>query len=378
MNSLSTLIFILFHEHVSSKGCPNNFVDRAVSKTARNDFQNRTHVRGQCPLPIPDDPFMPIINENNVFGNKLSNGACISKSYSKGDFPKTFKEIEKSDLNETLIKEDKNCSTTYYKRFKSCGVILDYAFVHTIIKNYTIREIDERKNTVTIDLSLKLIWMDFRIFSHRAKHESEEEKEMGYSISTKAANEIWKPELPVHDLADHKKFKDSFNMISLRIQRKHYIYDDDCIYGPILNYEIDVKPSFYCNFDLSNYPLDKSHCKFRVGGSVSNIAFKLFQQRSERAKTFEISDMTVSASLAEDYENIQTKTSLGLDIEIQRHLKPYLLKYYIPCIMIVLISHLSFIIPLNALPGRVALVVTLFLTLTNLFIQELVSARSIN
>ena len=62
----------------------------------------------------------------------------------------------------------------------------------------------------------------------------------------------------------------------------------------------------------------------------------------------------------------------GFKIKLERIIQPYLLQYYIPCATIVLVSMISFLIPLTAIPGRVALVVTLFLTLTNIFTAEMV------
>ena len=40
---------------------------------------------------------------------------------------------------------------------------------------------------------------------------------------------------------------------------------------------------------------------------------------------------------------------------------------------IVVVSFISFLVPLTAIPGRIALVVTQFLTLTNMFIHQMVS-----
>ena len=63
-------------------------------------------------------------------------------------------------------------------------------------------------------------------------------------------------------------------------------------------------------------------------------------------------------------------TQFGVDIKFERLIEKYVYEYYMPCILIVLASMLSFIIPLSAIPGRVALVVTQFLTLTNMFIHQ--------
>ena len=60
----------------------------------------------------------------------------------------------------------------------------------------------------------------------------------------------------------------------------------------------------------------------------------------------------------------------GFDIEMKRRLNPYIYQYYLPAITLVIITSLSFIIPLSATPGRVSLVVTQCLTLTNIFINQ--------
>jgi hypothetical protein len=62
----------------------------------------------------------------------------------------------------------------------------------------------------------------------------------------------------------------------------------------------------------------------------------------------------------------------GFDIILERIAQPYMFQYYFPCAAIVIISQISFIIPLSAIPGRVGLVVTQFLTLTNIFIYQMV------
>ena len=82
------------------------------------------------------------------------------------------------------------------------------------------------------------------------------------------------------------------------------------------------------------------------------------------------------------YGNIfnETKTisnKFGSNMDVKRRILPYLIQYYLPCASIVAVSSASFIIPLTAIPGRVSLVVTLFLTLTNLIIQHEVSISTI-
>ena len=94
--------------------------------------------------------------------------------------------------------------------------------------------------------------------------------------------------------------------------------------------------------------------------------------KAPSSRIFQVSDITADVSLANVGHGISTKGKIGFDIRITRSLKPFILKYYIPCIAIVIMSQLSFLIPLDSLPGRVGLVVTQFLTLMSLFIQQMV------
>ena len=69
----------------------------------------------------------------------------------------------------------------------------------------------------------------------------------------------------------------------------------------------------------------------------------------------------------------QAADKIGFNITFTRVVKPHLYQYYFPCIAIVVVSHISLMIPISAIPGRITLAVTQFLTLTNIFIHFMVS-----
>ena len=84
-------------------------------------------------------------------------------------------------------------------------------------------------------------------------------------------------------------------------------------------------------------------------------------------------DVSIRLFLNKTDDNNETTNDFGFDVEIKRKISPYVIQFYLPCASIVVISSVSFIIPLTAIPGRVSLVVTLFLTLSNLMIHLEVS-----
>jgi hypothetical protein len=55
---------------------------------------------------------------------------------------------------------------------------------------------------------------------------------------------------------------------------------------------------------------------------------------------------------------------------MERKMAPFVMKYYLPAAAIVTVSQMSFLISPSQLPGRVALLVTLFLVLTNVFTRQ--------
>jgi hypothetical protein len=64
---------------------------------------------------------------------------------------------------------------------------------------------------------------------------------------------------------------------------------------------------------------------------------------------------------------------IGFKVKMERKIAPFIMKYYLPAAGIVLVSQISFLISPNQLPGRVALLVTLFLVLTNIFTRQQVT-----
>ena len=65
-----------------------------------------------------------------------------------------------------------------------------------------------------------------------------------------------------------------------------------------------------------------------------------------------------------------TKDCVAFNITLTRIVHPFMMKYYLPSIAIVISSQISFIIPMTAIPARTALLATLFLALVNIFTAQ--------
>ena len=132
-----------------------------------------------------------------------------------------------------------------------------------------------------------------------------------------------------------------------------------------------------CNFDFSNYPLDDQNCNFRMVLYDVNVTFydHLFMdngfpaQKDIEMQGFKITK-TLAGSVYIELDSFLPYSVFGIEFKIKRIIKPYVMQYYAPCLTIVMVSFLSFVVPISATPGRIGLVVTQFLTLTTIFIHQ--------
>ena len=56
----------------------------------------------------------------------------------------------------------------------------------------------------------------------------------------------------------------------------------------------------------------------------------------------------------------------GFQVHLTRHSKPFLMNTYLPTVVLTIASFISFLIPTDMVPGRMALLVTIFLMLVNI------------
>ena len=64
---------------------------------------------------------------------------------------------------------------------------------------------------------------------------------------------------------------------------------------------------------------------------------------------------------------IGTFSVAGFELTLHRKITPYILSYYLPSGMFVIVSWISFLVPAHNIPGRMGTLVTLLLVLINIF-----------
>ena len=258
------------------------------------------------------------------------------------------------------------------------------------IYDSTIVAIDEKKKTITIDLLLVSIWRDERIkvvFSNDKGWISLPPVKRGEKST------IWDPisQLYVWSLQERRYIFDPtvLNIGIISNERANHVMKpasgmnlslaNNSIVSSLSAY-IGWKLTVSCPFTFSAFPFDKQKCDLTME-LVSNGNFTVHSKKHNKeydADGFKIRSYGFGP-LWHYYKEFESSVPiLGVGIQLKRPISKYVLQYYLPAIAIVMASSVSFIIPLSAIPGRVALVVTLFLTLTNIFIHQMVHASNVS
>ena len=89
-----------------------------------------------------------------------------------------------------------------------------------------------------------------------------------------------------------------------------------------------------------------------------------YDSKKERNEEYKIDVSTI---------NDTKKGSVGLTFHLQRYSHPFITKYYLPSMGLVILTSISFFIPPKVVPGRGGILVTLFLVLNNIYSHSKVS-----
>ena len=251
--------------------------------------------------------------------------------------------------------------------------------VYSTIQKPFLRTIGQREQLVSIDYVLTLIWIDKRIKTNFSMESGINETSMALRIST--LKKIWAPELYIFHRSSFLDPYGTRSTVSLKLYslqkfnelhktkiREMHANNE----STVVEYKSEYRSRIYCTFDYSLYPMDRHLCTLRLGSRSSSSTLMLQKDEiDENLPIYSAAGFDLVSTLFDENVNNGSNT-IGVKMEMTRRLNPFLLKYYAPAIAVVIVSEISFLIPVAAIPGRIGLLVTLFLTLTNLFIHNMV------
>ena len=236
--------------------------------------------------------------------------------------------------------------------------------VYLEIHRFVVREIDDEKKTLSFDFLLGMKWSDPRIKANFSS--SEKEKDIRHNIASMV---IWKPDLSLRRLTDRKAMDDSIDVKTFRL------FPTATNQESVVGVELMVggRIACYCYWELEMYPLDNQECTLTFYAQGSSKIFFIVSSFGH-PKYHDLNEDYIGAGfeISTTMKTNASENNFELSLKLSRIFQPFLFKYYLPTIIIVVISGLGFLFPLTVLPGRITLGVTQFLTLTNLFIHQMV------
>lgn len=214
--------------------------------------------------------------------------------------------------------------------------------------------ISEVNMDYTITLYLNQYWRDERLTFSKEKYE--------LTLSGDFAEKIWVPDTFfandknsfLHDVTEKNKM--------VRLQSDGHI-----------TYGMRFTTTLACMMDLHYYPLDSQNCTVEIesyGYTVSDVV--MFWKDPEPVVGVEQSELPQFSIMRYETTDRKEKLATGtyqrlsLSFELKRNIGYFIFQTYLPSILIVMLSWVSFWINHEATSARVALGITTVLTMTTI------------
>ncbi|KAK4887233.1 hypothetical protein RN001_003504 [Aquatica leii] len=186
------------------------------------------------------------------------------------------------------------------------------------------------------------------------------------SLSIKMLERIWRPDTYFYNGKNSYVHTITVPNKLLRISQ-----DGDILYSMRLT--IKAK----CPMELRNFPMDRQSCPLIMGSYAYTTRELLYQWQNDASVNF-VPGMTLSQFdlMSFPYRNFTFTRREGdfsvlqVSFNLQRHTGYFLIQVYVPCILIVVLSWVSFWIHREATSDRVGLGITTVLTLSTISLDS--------
>ncbi|KAI6203936.1 Cation transporter family protein [Aphelenchoides besseyi] len=217
-----------------------------------------------------------------------------------------------------------------------------------------ISELSVLSNSFTADLWFSAIWQDRRLaFQHL------DPCRKNLSFDDTFEKHIWDPNVAFVNTKASRIHESPKKNVLLMLLANGTVW---------LNYRVRIEAP--CDFELSDFPMDKVTCSWSLESYSYNTATVTVDWMSE-AVTLITKDFSASDYIfvgLKNYKHTEYYKAgewyrLTVEIEFKRRYWFYLLQIYVPSYIYVLISFITFVIELKALPARVILTVNTLMSL---------------
>ncbi|CAG7832574.1 unnamed protein product [Allacma fusca] len=227
---------------------------------------------------------------------------------------------------------------------------------------FNIRDINEQNQDFNLEINFRMYWEDKRL-----NNTVPPEGSNFVVLNPKLLPKIWTPDITIDNVKSLSQPVLVSNPSSLRIYR-----------GSIVRYSARLTVKMACNMDFQYYPADTQRCKICLRSFDFNVKNLELTWHTETeavriAKDFVVlSSYDVKVAGIDNYpEAVGRKRALSwvvtFDMLFKRNLNYHMLQTFFPSIIFVVISWLSFLVPVATVSARMTLCMSTLLTLTTMF-----------
>ena len=239
--------------------------------------------------------------------------------------------------------------------------------------------INDKDYSITFSCYFNAIWTDRRVKlrpgfgAEQAKLlegypnvNTTENGDISVPVNHEMAKDLWLPNIYIYNLKTYKVMDVLSKLSGLWIGADYKIM-----------FSQSTHITFICPMHFDKFPLDTQVCKFLVGSYSYDDTIMKFHTRGasyQKPQGNSIAlDYAIKINKLSEEDRLLVFGSLGnfslagFELVLSRYVSTYIITYYLPSGLFVIVSWISFLIPMDVIPGRMALLVTLFLVLVNIF-----------
>jgi len=227
--------------------------------------------------------------------------------------------------------------------------------------------INDKDYSITFATYFNVEWSERRLFvDPELEAQYNNTEPMMVPMNLEFVKDLWLPNIFIYNLKTYKVIDVLSKLAGL------WIYSNR-----VILYSQATHISFICPMSFDKFPLDEQRCMFRVGSYSYDDSKMVFITKKHGysskpgnsiALDYEIKIEPLKlADTVADYGALGNFSLSGFEMVLTRYVSTYIITYYLPSGLFVIVSWISFLIPMDVIPGRMALLVTLFLVLVNIF-----------
>ena len=254
---------------------------------------------------------------------------------------------------------DNNIEPWKYRANTNTTLPWNYHFEFSILD---VKAINDLAQTITIMMYLRMNWLEPRLEINESSKEWIQNN-TSLSYTPQLLKHLWYPDLEIYGVENFRPKSILKEMAELNIFRDKNI-----------KYHTRVDTTISCQMNFDNYPLDSHLCPFQISSykdteeTVSCSSRYFYNETMQRSLQYYVSltQLPIEHQKFSIRKNFVYRTC-GFNIILSRGRSQIFFQVYLTSAMFVIVSWLSFIIKPEVVPGRVALLVTTFLVLVNVF-----------